>query len=454
MTDWSYTVKIWAIRKRDYRKPYQLRWKVGTRGHAESFLTLGLAESRRAQLITAARKGEPFDIDSGLPKSMVDKKQDISWYEHARNYIEMKWDDSPGNTRRTLAEAMATVTPAFVKDTKGMPDVNTVRRALYSWAFNKNRWEKETPADAAKVLDWFKKKSLPMSALSDRLVIRSALSALSKKLDGKTAAPGTISRKRAILYNSLEFAVDAELLSDNPLDRIKWKAPEQVVEEVDPACVPNPDQAAKLLAAVRDQSMRGRRLAAFFGCMYYAAARPAEVIGLRVGDCDLPRRGWGLLRLHETRPRSGTAWTDSGEAHERKGLKHRPRKAVRRVPIPPELVALLRWHLTAYGTAPDGRVFQTMRGGLIQDTGYGEVWAEARSRALSPAEQVSTLAKRPYDLRHAAVSTWLSSGVEPQLVAERAGHSVAVLFRVYAKFLKDGDEAANAKISARLGQGG
>ncbi|MFB6962285.1 hypothetical protein ACFCYB_36235 [Streptomyces sp. NPDC056309] len=52
----------------------------------------------------------------------------------------------------------------------------------------------------------------------------------------------------------------------------------------------------------------------------------------------------------------------------------------------------------------------------------------------------------------AAVSTWLSSGVEPQLVAQRAGHSVAVLFRVYSKFLKGGDEAANAKISARLEQ--
>ncbi|MGW4168961.1 tyrosine-type recombinase/integrase [Streptomyces chartreusis] len=452
MTEWSYTVKIWAIRKRDYRKPYQLRWKVGARPHSESFLTLGLADSRRAQLITAAREGEPFDVDSGLPKSMVDKKRDISWYEHARNYIAMKWDDSPGNTRRTLAEAMATVTPAFVKDTKGMPDARVVRRALYSWAFNKNRWDEEAPADVDKVLDWFRRKSLPMSALSDRLAVKAALSALSKKLDGTTAAAGTISRKRAIFYNSLEFAVDAELLSDNPLDRIKWTAPEQVVEEVDPECVPNPVQAAGLLAAVRDQSKRGRRLTAFFGCMYYAAARPAEVIGLRLGDCDLPRRGWGLLRLRETRPRSGTAWTDSGEAHEKKGLKHRPRKAVRRVPIPPELVALLRWHLTAYGTAADGRVFQTMRGGLIQDTGYGEVWAEARVRALTSNEFESVLAKRPYDLRHAAVSTWLSSGVEPQLVAERAGHSVAVLFRVYAKFLKDGDEAANAKISARLEQ--
>ncbi|MFG3018047.1 tyrosine-type recombinase/integrase [Streptomyces sp. NPDC048254] len=454
MTEWSYTVKIWAIRKRDYRKPYQLRWKVGIRPHSESFLTHGLADSRRAQLITAAREGEPFDVESGLPKSMVDKKRDITWYEHARNYIEMKWDGSPGNTRRTLAEAMATVTPAFVKDTKGMPDPGIVRRALYSWAFNKNQWEQDTPADVVKVLNWFERKSLPMSALSDRLTVRAALNALSKKLDGKTAAPGTIRRKRAIFYNSLEYAVDAELLSDNPLDRIKWKAPEQVVEEVDPACAPNPGQAAKLLNAVRDQSKRGRRLAAFFGCMYYAAARPAEVIGLQVGDCDLPRRGWGLLRLHETRPRSGKDWTDNGETHEKKGLKHRPRKAVRRVPIPPELVALLRWHLTAYGAAPDGRVFQTMRGGLVQDTGYGEVWAEARSRALTRAEFESVLAKRPYDLRHAAVSTWLSSGVEPQLVAERAGHSVAVLFRVYAKFLKDGDSAANAKISARLEQAG
>ncbi|WP_416972429.1 tyrosine-type recombinase/integrase [Streptomyces sp. 4F14] len=450
MTEWSYTVKIWAIRKRDYRKPYQLRWKVGIRPHSESFLTQGLADSRRAQLITAAREGEPFDVETGLPKSMVTQTRDISWYEHARDYIEMKWDSAPGNTRRTLAEAMATVTPAFVKDTKGMPDNRTIRRALYSWAFNKNRWDQEIPDDVAKVLDWFKRKSLPMSALSDRLVVKSALNALSKKLDGKTAAAGTISRKRAIFYNSLEYAVDAELLTDNPLGRIKWTAPEQVVEEVDPECAPNPAQAAKLLSAVRDQGKRGRRLVAFFGCMYYAAARPAEVIGLRLKDCDLPRRGWGMLRLHETRPRSGTAWTDTGEAHEKKGLKHRPRKAIRRVPIPPELVALLRWHLSAYGTAPDGRVFQTLRGGLVQDTGYGEVWAEARQRTLSPAEFESVLAKRPYDLRHAAVSTWLSSGVEPQLVAERAGHSVAVLFRVYAKFLKDGDDAANAKISDRL----
>ncbi|WP_455361638.1 hypothetical protein [Streptomyces sp. SYSU K21746] len=175
MTDWSYTVRIWSIRKRPYRKPFQLRWQVGTRPHSESFLTSGLAESRRAQLITATRAGEPFDVDSGLPKSMVQKERDISWYEHARNYLEMKWDHSPATTRRNLAEAMAKVTLALVKDTKGMADHKVVRRALYSWAFNVKRWEEEPPADVKAILVWVERKSVPTSALSDRVLARKAL---------------------------------------------------------------------------------------------------------------------------------------------------------------------------------------------------------------------------------------------------------------------------------------
>jgi hypothetical protein len=39
------------------------------------------------------------------------------------------------------------------------------------------------------------------------------------------------------------------------------------------------------------------------------------------------------------------------------------------------------------------------------------VWAAARAAALRPEEAASPLARRPYDLRHAAVSTWLNGGV-------------------------------------------
>lgn len=448
----TYEVRIWSVRQRKDRRQSsaELRWKTGDAPHSQTFRTKTLADGRRAELLRAAHEGEPFDEETGVPLRELRERNDVSWFQHAQDYIEMKWPHSPGSTRRTLAEAMATITPALVSDTRGMADAGTVRTALYSWAFNVNRRDETPPAEVARVLDWFERKSLPISAVADRMRVRAALEALTKKLDGSTAAASTIRRKRAIFHNALGYAVDAERLAGNPLPLIQWRPPEHVEEEVDPACVPDPRQAAALLDAVRTQSPRGRRLVAFFGCMYFAAARPAEVIGLCVDDCDLPRRGWGELRLRETRPRSGSAWTDSGQPHDKRGLKHRPRKAVRPVPIPPDLVAMLRWHVTAYGVAPDGRLFRTMRGGLIQDTGYGEVWAEARRRALTSAQHASTLAKRPYDLRHAAVSTWLSSGVEPQLVAKRAGHSVAVLFRVYAKCLDGTQETANARIESAL----
>jgi integrase len=446
----TYDVKLWSIRKRPGRTTYELRWRTGTGKHTKTYPSKTLADGRRAELLRAVHAGEPFDEETGLPLQELRERNNVTWFVHAREYVRMKWAHSPASTRRTLADAMAAVTPALVKDTRGMADVQTVRTALYSWAFNCNRRDAETPEQIAQVLTWFERNSLPVSALSDRMRARTALDALTKKLDGSTVAASSIRRRRAIFHNALGFAVEVERLTSNPLAQVQWRPPEQVADEVDPASVPDPIQAAALLHAVRTQSPRGRRLVAFFGCMYYAAARPAEVIGLRGEDCTLPRRGWGELRLRETRPRSGSAWTDTGDAHDCRGLKHRPRKAVRKVPIPPDLVSLLRWHVTAYGTAPDGRLFRTARGGLIQDTGYGEVWAEARRLALTPAQYASQLAKRPYDLRHAAVSTWLSSGVEPQLVAQRAGHSVAVLFRVYAKCLDGMADTANARIEEAL----
>ncbi|RBM06842.1 hypothetical protein DEH69_25585 [Streptomyces sp. PT12] len=48
----------------------------------------------------------------------------------------------------------------------------------------------------------------------------------------------------------------------------------------------------------------------------------------------------------------------------------------------------------------------------------------------------------------AALSAWLAAGADPQTVAKRAGHTVAVLLRVYAKFIDDSDDATNANIAA------
>jgi integrase len=60
------------------------------------------------------------------------------------------------------------------------------------------------------------------------------------------------------------------------------------------------------------------------------------------------------------------------------------------------------------------------------------------------------LAKRPYDLRHAAVSLWLNAGVPATQVSEWAGHSVNVLLRVYAKCVVGQDEASRQRVQAAL----
>ncbi|GGY02848.1 integrase [Streptomyces anandii] len=55
----------------------------------------------------------------------------------------------------------------------------------------------------------------------------------------------------------------------------------------------------------------------------------------------------------------------------------------------------------------------------------------------------------PYSLRHAGASVWIKSGADPAEVAARAGHSIAVLYRFYAKILRGGQQHSNNLIARR-----
>ncbi|WP_374192988.1 tyrosine-type recombinase/integrase [Streptomyces sp. AV19] len=447
----SYRVRFWEIRERPGRRSsFELRWTVNGRESSESFITKGLAESRLSKLMAAARDGEPFDERTGLPASELRAiRQRVTWYEHARDYIEQRWDRTPGNTRRTLADALATLTPALVEPRARYPEPRILRRALYSWAFNRNAWDSEPSDDWHRALTWLEKRSLPMSALEDPLVVRRALDALTRKLDGKQAAAKTTLRKKAAFSDVLGLAVEKGYFAANPLSSVRWTNP-LATEEVDPECVPNPNQVARLLAALREQRGRGPHLEAFFGCVYYAAMRPAEVVRLQLDQCHLPEQGWGMLTLHGGVVLAGKEWTDDGSAHEVHPLKKRALKEKRPVPIPPEFVAMLRRHVERYGTAADGRLFRSERGLYVQTAAYGKTWKRAREEALDEQERATLVAERPYDLRHAGISFWLHSGVDPAECARRAGQSIEVMLRVYAKVLAGGQERANRRIEAAM----
>jgi hypothetical protein len=116
------------------------------------------------------------------------------------------------------------------------------------------------------------------------------------------------------------------------------------------------------------------------------------------------------------------------------------------VPALPVLAAMLCAHITVYGTAPDGRLFRGTRGGPLSGSVYGRTRQSARTIARGPEIAASGLARRPYDLRHAALSLWLNAGGDPAQIAARAGHGLAVLLTVYSHCIDGQDDLLNQQI--------
>jgi integrase len=429
---------------------YRVRWKTRHRFWRQGFRNAALADSFRSSLLTAARKGEAFSLITGQPVSWSRDENTLTWYDLTLDYAATKWPYAAPNHRKSIAEALTDATEAMLVTDEPPYPVEEIRRALRTWAFSDRlRGATEPPEDLAAIVRWLQTATLPVAELgrpgTGATRCRMLLNRISRKQDGTTAAANTANRKRAVLNNLMQYAVETGVLPANPLKAIKWTRP-RTLKSVDPRTVVNSNQARRLLTAVGQQGERGQRMMAFFGCMYYAALRPEEAVELRPENlASLPDHGWGEMILTNSEPRSGTWWTDSGSARQRRELKHRPRGETRPVPIHPDLVALLREHLKKYQPGPDGRIFTGPRGGIFNDRAYLKVFHQARATAFIGRE-ASLLARRPYDLRHAAVSTWLNAGVPAPQVADWAGHSVDVLLRVYAKCISGQQYEAKRRI--------
>jgi integrase len=477
MDNITYKVRFWKteIYKGTKVTTYKVRWKTGTKPWKEPFRNKTQAANFEAELRSAAGRGEAFDITTGRPVSWTRKDNDMSWYDFCVSYVDMKWKDSSAHHRANIAWALVTVMPAMHATARGKPDGLAMRTALRQWGFNTKR-RSDCPDDAAAILRWLARNTKPVASLADPATMRAVLGAAGTLLDGSAAAPSTIRRNRTILYNALEYAVERRLLIRNPVKVIKWKAP-KTTHEVDRRCVVNHAQARRLLQAVRGQLPSGPRLTAFFAVIYYAALRPEEAVNLRkdnivlpllvrndaTGEWEEPADDWGELRFCSAATEIGAEWTDAGNRREHRHLKARARGEWRHVPVPPPLTRILRRHLDQFGTGRDGRIFSGIRGGELASITYRRAWDKARHSVLTSAEHRSTcnapscsivraspLARRVYDLRHACVSTWLNGGVPPAQVAEWAGHSVAVLLRVYAKCIDGQDQIAKRRIEDAL----
>ncbi|HEY3867161.1 MAG TPA: tyrosine-type recombinase/integrase [Actinocrinis sp.] len=450
----TYDVKVLTIEKRKNAAgkvtSYRVHWTVDGERWKESFPNAAQADSFRSDLIAAARRGEAFRTDTGRPASHARKAPGPTWYTFALSYVDSKWPYASPNHRRGISESVIDATEVLLLDKDGKPDGAQLRDAMrWATSVRVQSQDSEPPYQFTAALRWLERNTVPMTAFAEpgagSTLARAVLDRISRKQDKTIASASTAMRKRAVLNNLMGYAVETDVLAVNPLKAVKWVKP-KIADEVDVRTVVNREQAGRLLATVRKLPHMGPRLEAFFGCMYYAALRPEEVIGLRRDDLiSLPKTGWGEMRLRDSDPKTGKRWTSNGKSRERRQLKHRAIGETRPVPIHPDLVRLLRKHLEQFPTA-SGEVFRGPRGGTIADSTYLPYFHKARTAAFTPDEAVSPLAGTPYALRHAAVSTWLNAGVPATQVAEWAGHTVEVLLRVYAKCIAGQDQEAKRRI--------
>ena len=248
----SYDVRFWDIKKlgNGTAARHRVRWAVDGREHCKSFKARPLADGFLDGLKDAVRDRRPFDPRTGLPEAETTGDELITWYQHARAYAEAKWPNLAPVSRRSVAEALVTVTTALTALTAkepGTPEAKALRQALFGWAFNPATRQLDPPPDTAAALDWAERASLPVAALEDTATVRLALAACAKNLTGKAAAGSTQRRKRSVFYNALGYAVEQGHLTANPVDRIQWTTP-AVAASVDRRVVVSPAQARSLLA--------------------------------------------------------------------------------------------------------------------------------------------------------------------------------------------------------------
>ena len=305
----SYNVRFWNIQQRSNGVArFRVRWTVDGHPFSESFVEFELADSFRSELKTAARRGESFDTGSGFPASKVRQQTDVSCLGHAREFVAATWQNVAAKSRVSILESLSVALPVLTRDLAGRPDPDVLRLALRK-ELNQNDHARAPDHDERRALAWLERASLPVSVLNDGSVVSDMLDALSARLDGGPAAPDYFARRRRVMHRVLAYAVRKKRLDKNPLSKANlpegWTPPEKPEEAIDPRSVGSPELVAEMLTVTSYVGRRqGPRFVAFFGCMFYAMMRPAEVTSLTKDGCQLPDDRLGtadLLRLQPGR---------------------------------------------------------------------------------------------------------------------------------------------------------
>lgn len=206
----------------------------------------------------------------------------------------------------------------------------------------------------------------------------------------RTMSTQSVHHFRATLRLSLNYAMREGLLARNVATLVD--VPEMDRPDIHPLTA---EQARVLIERWREDQH-----GALYATALLLGLRQGEALGLRWSDIEDDRV---MVTKTATSKRTKT------------------RASVRRLTIPPTLVAILREHRASQVRSIEGYVFPNQRGGPLDGT-------NVTHRFQRFCKAVGLPRIRFHDLRHSYATIMLARGVHPKKVADAMGHATTALF--------------------------
>ena len=167
----------------------------------------------------------------------------------------------------------------------------------------------------------------------------------------------------------------------------------------------------------------------------YAGLRGGEIGGLRLSDVDIENR---QIQVVQATARHGGQRV-LGEVKTAAGR--------RRIDVPEFLVQECVAHFDRFGTAPDGRLFQTSEGNLVVNQTLDGALQKAATLSFTNGEAKV----RFHDLRHTCAALMVAQGAHPKMIQQHMGHSsISITLDVYGHLFPSlGRDVADALGEAR-----
>jgi integrase len=345
---------------------------------------------------------------------------DIPGKNGARKQKKQRFD-----TKEEALDFQLEMNYALMKGTYKEPAKIVYKDYLQDWFSTK---KKSIGTQTAKVYkDHLEGKIVPFLGnlpLSELTVLN--IQAFINSLSEQGLSSSTVKKTFEIIRNSLEYAVDFEILEKNPAKKVKL--PKANKKEM---TVWNEEEVNRFFKVAKEDP-----LFIVFHLALTTGLRQGEVLGLRWKDVDLEK---GMLNVRQTLSHDGKTFINGAKT----------KSSLRTVNLSQMTAKILKSRkiMIAKEKLSIGAAYQDFD--LIACTQHGTPLNPANvRRTFNRIIKVADVPKiRFHDLRHTHATLLLSKGVNVKVISERLGHSnIKVTLDTYSHVLPTMQEEVARKL--------